>query len=73
VVANLLEKSLPEPAISCDGEPAPDRVAFAILPGLRPGERPKGDRIAEADEGSFGEPPAVVGDVERVWLADCDG
>ena len=73
MVANLLEKSLLEPAISCDGEPAPDRVALAILPELRPGESPNGERNVEAGDGSFGEPLAVVGDVERAWLADWDG
>lgn len=60
--------------MSCDGEPAPDRVLPAILPaGFRLPERPKGDRRAEplADE-STGEELAD-GEVERVWLADCGG
>lgn len=45
-----------DPAMSCDGEPAPDRVLFAMMP---PG-RPKGDLLLGA-VGSIGEFP-LLGD-----------
>lgn len=61
----LLEKSLADAAMSCDGEPAPEREAPDILAGgLRPGERPKGDLAAPPEEGSSGE-ELVPGEVER--------
>jgi hypothetical protein len=62
-----LENSLPEAApapASCEGEPAPERDAPAILlPGgfITP-DMPKGDRTAGE---SRGERLAVVGELER--------
>jgi hypothetical protein len=66
----LLENNLLEAAISCDGEPAPDRVFPAILPEFRPPDMPNGDRRAEPAEASFGEVLAV-GEVDRACVADC--
>lgn len=56
----LLENNLLAP-ISCDGEPAPDRVVPAIFPAVKPPGIPKGDRKA----------PGSVGDVFAV--EDPDG
>ena len=55
----------PEAAISCEGEPEPERDAPDILEvGVRPGDIPKGDRrVPPADCGSLGE--VVVGEFER--------
>jgi hypothetical protein len=45
-----LENRRPVAAMSCEGEPEPDRGAPDILlEELRPGERPKGERTAPAD------------------------
>lgn len=66
---NLLEKSLLEPPISCDGEPAPDRVLPAILAAFRPPDIPKGDLRLALAGGSTGEVLAA-GDVERACEAD---
>jgi hypothetical protein len=61
----LLEKSLPDAPISCDGEPEPEREAPDILEeGLRPGERPNGDLAAPPEGGSSGD-ELEVGEVER--------
>ena len=59
--------------MSWDGEPAPDRVAPDILPdGVRPGDRPYGERTVPADCGSFGD--VLVGDPDRFWtVAVCGG
>lgn len=74
VITHRLENRRPDAAISCEGEPAPERDAPGILEvDVRPGDRPKGDRrVLAADWGSFGE--VVVGDVERPWAeAVCGG
>lgn len=65
--ADLFENSLLELAMSCDGEPAPDRGAEAILPPelIAPG-KPYDGREPAVDD-SIGELP-VEGDPERVWL-----
>ena len=56
----LLEKTLLEPPISCEGEPAPDRVLPVILPAeFSPPGTPKGDRNALVLEDSVGELLAV--------------
>lgn len=62
-----LEKSLLEAAISCDGEPAPERVVPDILAEGKPGGSPKGERTAPPEVGSTGD-VFDVGDVERFWL-----
>ena len=63
----LLENNLPEAPMSCEGEPAPDRVVPCILEEApRPLDKPKGDLIAFA-VGSPGEVLAV-GEVDR-WPA----
>ncbi len=60
-----MEKILAEAPISCDGEPAPDRVVADILAAeVKPLGRPKGDRMAAA-EGSLGD--VLVGEPERGW------
>lgn len=68
---NLFENSRLEPAISCDGEPVPDRVLLDImlLEFILPG-RPKTD-LAVVDKGSIGEFVAE-GELERFWLAECE-
>lgn len=68
---NLLENSRLEPAISCDGEPVPDRVLLDImlLEFILPGS-PKTD-LAVVDKGSIGEFVAE-GELERFWLAECE-
>jgi hypothetical protein len=60
-----LENKRPEAAISCEGEPAPERDAPDILEvGVRPGDKPKGERrVLPADWGSFGD--VVVGEFDR--------
>lgn len=64
-----LEKSLLEPAVSCEGEPAPERVVPAILPGgFKTPDMPKGDRTVDAPGESIGG-KEVVGDVERPLAA----
>ncbi len=52
--------------MSCEGEPAPEREVPDILEvGVKPGDKPKGDRrVLPADCGSFGE-EEVVGEFER--------
>ena len=68
---DLLENNRPEPAISCDGDPVPDRVTPAILPpGFSPPDMPNGDRMVCPVDVSFGDGLAD-GDVDRVWVADC--
>ena len=65
------EKRRPEEAISWDGEPLPDREAPAILEDC-PDDRPKGERIAPAEVGSFGD--VLVGEPVRFWKeTDCGG
>jgi hypothetical protein len=68
-----LENKRPAAAISCEGEPEPEREAPDILEvGVSPGERPKGDRrVLPADCGSFGE--VLVGELERWAEIDCGG
>jgi hypothetical protein len=68
-----LENKRPAAAISCEGEPAPEREAPDILEvGVRPGDKPKGDRrVLPADCGSFGE--VVVGEFERPWADNVCG
>ena len=61
-------------AISCEGEPAPERGTPDILEAaVRPGDRPKGDRNVLPTEGggSFGD--VVVGEVERWAAVECGG
>lgn len=67
-VTNLLEKSLPEPGISCDGEPAPDRVLPAIFPAgfIAPG-RPYEDLRVDPGPESIGE--VLLGELD---LAEAD-
>lgn len=68
MAAHLLENSLLEPGISCDGEPAPERVVPAILlpGGFSVPDMPKGDLVADALVGSIGDwEVLVVGEVER--------
>lgn len=61
----LLEKSLLEPAVSCEGEPAPERVVPAILPdGFKTPDMPNGDLTVDAPDESTGG-MLVVGEVER--------
>jgi hypothetical protein len=62
-----LENRRPEAAISCEGDPAPERDAPDIFEvGVRPGDGPNGERrVLPADCGSFGE--VVVGEFERPW------
>lgn len=70
----LLDRKRPLPGAasgSCEGEPAPDRVAEVIFaPGLRPDVvgSPKGERIGALppDDGSFGEVLALAG-FDRDW------
>ena len=65
----LLEKSLLEPAASCEGEPAPERVVPAILPdGFMTPDIPNGDLTVDELDGST-EFMLVVGDVERPLAA----
>ena len=59
-----MEKGLAAPPSSCDGEPAPDREAPAILPDVIPGGKPKGDLRVALAVGSVGELLAV-GEPER--------
>ena len=61
-----LENKRPAAAMSCEGEPAPEREVPDILEvGVKPGDKPKGDRrVLPADCGSFGE-EEVVGEFER--------
>lgn len=70
-VANLFENSLLDAAISCDGEPAPDRVLPDMMPvGLIPPGSPNGDLPDDA-RGSIGELLAE-GEFERFGLAECE-
>jgi hypothetical protein len=74
MVTHLFENNLLEepPVISCEGEPAPDRVLPAILlDEFKPPGRPKGDLSDDPGDGSMGDVLAAVGEVERVWEADC--
>lgn len=69
--AYLLENNLPEPGISCEGEPAPDRVvpAILLLLAFNVPDMPKGDLTAEAPADSMGDcAVAAVGEEERPWL-----
>lgn len=62
----LLGKSLPEPPISWDGEPEPDRVGFAIFAEPNPPVgSPNGDR-RDPLASSLGE-WLVAGEDERPW------
>lgn len=63
---NLLENKRLEPAMSCDGEPAPDRELLAILPEAfrLPLDMPKGD--LEDGRGISAGELFAEGDVERV-------
>jgi hypothetical protein len=61
----LFEKGLAVPPSSCDGEPAPDREAPAILPDdVIPGGKPNGVLKVALAVGSVGELLAV-GEPER--------
>ena len=62
----LLENSLLEAAISCDGEPAPERVVPDILAEGKPGGSPNGERTAPPEVGSTGD-VLDVGEVDRFW------
>ncbi len=67
-----MEKSLLDPARSCEGEPAPDRgLPPIILEDERPPTIPKGGLALAAVEGSMGELLAD-GDPERGWLGGCE-
>jgi hypothetical protein len=71
-VRYLLEKSRLDPPISCDGEPAPDRVAPDILvDGVKPGDRPKGDRTEPLGDGSLGD--VLGGEFVLLGAADAWG
>jgi hypothetical protein len=70
---NLLEKSLLAVPRSCDGDPLPDLVLFAMLPDAkRPLERLKEDRLPDG-KGSIGELFAE-GELERgcPWFEECE-
>ncbi len=58
----LLENSLLEPGVSCDGEPAPDRVVPAILAdGLMTPDIANADlTLEDSEEGTL----TAVGEVE---------
>lgn len=64
-----LEKSLPEPAISCDGEPAPDRELPVMMPLWA---RPKGD-LADGTEPSGAGALLADGECERWFWGAADG
>lgn len=69
-LSHLLENSLLEPPISCDGEPAPERGLLVMMPAEdtdTPLGRPKGDLLTPAPGVSTGE-LLTEGDVERGWL-----
>lgn len=66
-ITYLLEKGRPTPLRSCDGEPAPDRVAPDILPPeVTPLGKPKGDLKEVPVVGSVGELLAE-GEPDRGW------
>lgn len=70
--AYLLEKSLPDPARSCEGEPAPERGLPAIkLDDESPPTKPKGGLEFDAAVRSMGE-LLPEGEVERGWLGGCE-
>lgn len=64
-----MEKRRLDPAISCDGEPAPEREAPASLEAEdRPPGRPNGDRIAEPVPAESAGGVFAVGEPVPVWV-----